>query len=96
MQRTNERIYEPLLVAIRRETSSIVARLHRIDFGKALDDVAPGMGGPSAYMKELVDKLSFVRKEVLSKYNIGEITQEWSVGILLRDHRLLIAYWPVP
>jgi hypothetical protein len=79
MQRTYERTYEPLLVAIRREVGSIIARLHRVDFGKALDGVPPGMGGASAYMKELVDKLSFVHKEVLSKYNIGEVAQEWSV-----------------
>lgn len=79
IQHTCERTYEPLLMAIRREISSIIARLHRVDFGKALDDLPHGMGGASVYMKELVDKLSFIRKEVLSRYSIGEITQEWWV-----------------
>ncbi|KAF8584833.1 hypothetical protein K439DRAFT_1646830 [Ramaria rubella] len=82
IQRTFEHTYEPLLVAIRREASSIIARLHRVDFGKTLDDSPPGMGGASTYMKELVDKLSFVRKEVLSKYSLGEITQEWTTSIV--------------
>jgi hypothetical protein len=72
-----ERTYDPLLVAIRREIGSVIARLHRVDFGKTLDNIPPGMGGASAYMKELVEKLSFVRKEVLRRYNIGDITQEW-------------------
>ncbi|KAF8510569.1 Golgi transport complex subunit 5-domain-containing protein [Hysterangium stoloniferum] len=82
IQRTCERTYNPLLVAIRREIGSIIARLHRVDFGKTLDNILPGMGGASAYMKELVEKLSFVRKEVLNRYNIGEITQEWTISIV--------------
>ncbi|KAF8512431.1 Golgi transport complex subunit 5-domain-containing protein, partial [Gautieria morchelliformis] len=82
MQHTCERTYEPLLMAIRREISSIIARLHRVDFGKALDDLPPGMGGASVYMKELVDKLTFIRKEVLSRYTIGDITQEWTTQIV--------------
>lgn len=50
-----------------------------MDFGKNLDNSLPSMGGASVYMKELVDKLSFIRKEVLSRYSIGDITQEWLV-----------------
>lgn len=66
-------------MAIRREVSSIISRLHRVDFGKTLDNLPPSMGGASAYMKELVDKLTFVRKEILSRYTLGDVTQEWSV-----------------
>lgn len=72
-----ERTWEPLLAAVRREIGSIIARLHRIDFSKTLDDIPPGMGGPSVYMKELVEKLSFIRKEVLNRYSIGDTTQDW-------------------
>jgi len=64
-------------VAIRREIGATIARLHRVDFGKTLDDIPPGMGGASVYMKDLGEKLSFIRKEVLSRYVIGEVTQEW-------------------
>ncbi|KIK67031.1 hypothetical protein GYMLUDRAFT_156005 [Collybiopsis luxurians FD-317 M1] len=64
-----ERVVDPLLTAIRRELSAIIARLHRIDFSKSVDKSA-GMGGPSFYMKDLVDKLSFIKSEVLSRYSV--------------------------
>ena len=35
-------------------------------------------GGPSVYMKDLVEKLAFVKTEVLSKFSVGE-EKEWSV-----------------
>ncbi len=66
-----EKISEPLLLAIRRDLSAIVTRLHRVDFTK------PGIGGPSAYMKDLVDKLGFVRNEVLSRFQVGELGRTW-------------------
>lgn len=55
----------------------IVARVHRIDFG-GMDGTSQGMGGSSLFLKELAEKLSYVRREVLSKYNVGELGQEWS------------------
>lgn len=39
--------------------------------------MSPGMGGSSAYLKELADKLLFVRTEILGRYNVGELGQEW-------------------
>jgi len=71
-----ERLVEPLLTAIRRELGSIIARLHRTDFGKTLDPMG-GMGGSSFYMKDLVDKLSFIKNEVLNKFLVGEDAQKW-------------------
>ena len=40
-------------------------------------DTQPGMGGPTSCMKELTDKLAFLRVEILSKYNVGELGQTW-------------------
>ncbi|GJJ06135.1 hypothetical protein Clacol_000324 [Clathrus columnatus] len=81
IQHLCERTYEPLLLAIRREISSIIARVHRVDFGKLLETASPGMGGATAYMKELVEKLSFIRKEILNRFNLGEVSNEWTVHI---------------
>lgn len=41
--------------------------------------MARGMGGSSGFMKELANKLAFVRVELLSKYNLGDLGQEWYV-----------------
>ncbi len=40
-------------------------------------DTQPGIGGPTSSMKELTDKLAFLRVEILSKYNVGELGQTW-------------------
>lgn len=69
---------DPILTAIRRELGAIIAKLHRIDFGKSVDPV--GMGGSSFYLKDLVDKLSFVKAEVLSKFNVAKAGRSWLVG----------------
>ena len=31
------------------------------------------------FLKELAERLNYVRREVLSKYNVGELGQEWYV-----------------
>jgi hypothetical protein len=36
-------------------------------------------GGPSMYMKELAEKLGFIKGEVLSKFSVGEDGMAWSV-----------------
>ena len=36
-----------------------------------------GLGGPSIYMKDLVDKLNFVKSEVLARFNVGNTGREW-------------------
>jgi hypothetical protein len=72
-------VVDPILTAIRRELGSIIAKLHRIDFDKSVDPMS-GIGGPSFYLKELVDKLSFIKAEVLSKFNVGETGRTWLVA----------------
>jgi hypothetical protein len=74
-----QRLVDPILVAIRRELGAIIAKLHRIDLSKPADPMA-GMSGASFYMKDLVDKLSFIKTEILSKFNVGEAGREWSVA----------------
>jgi len=76
VQATYLRIVDPLLNTIRLEISSIISRLHRIDFGSEMD-AHSGMGGPTSYMKDLTDKLAFLHVEILSKYNAGELGQTW-------------------
>lgn len=71
-----QRLVDPVLTAIRRELGAIIAKLHRIDLNKASDPMA-GMSGTSLYMKDLVDKLSFIKTEILSKFNVGDAGREW-------------------
>ena len=67
---------DPLLAAIRRELGAIIAKLHRMDFSDSADRMGTG-GGPSPYMKDLVEKMSFIRTEVLVQYNVPERIREW-------------------
>lgn len=71
-----ERIMDPLTVAIRRELSAIIAKLHRIDFAKPLDSNA-GMGGSSLYIKELTEKLTFIKSEIINRYSLGDYGRKW-------------------
>jgi len=80
--RTYERIVEPLLTSIRRELGAIIARLHRIDFSKSVDPMSGMGGGSSIYMKDLTEKLSFIKSEILSKFNIGEASRAWVMSIV--------------
>ena len=47
-------------------------------------DAQPGMGGPTSYMKDLTDKLAFLRVEIFNKYNVGELGQTWYGQISFR------------
>lgn len=77
MEATYHHATDPLLATIRLDLSSIISRVHRVDLGDAADVMPRGMGGPSGFMKELADKLTFIRVEILSRYNIGDLGQEW-------------------
>ncbi|CCO37346.1 Conserved oligomeric Golgi complex subunit 5 Short=COG complex subunit 5 [Rhizoctonia solani AG-1 IB] len=78
IERQCEGISEPLLSAIRRDLGLILSRMHRVDFSKSFEAMAPGMGGgASAYMKELTAKLGFLRNEVFSKFSVAEVVQDW-------------------
>lgn len=43
-----------------------------------------GPGGMSAYMKDMVDKLSFIRNEILARFNIGDLMKTWCVLVYRR------------
>ncbi|KAJ7128889.1 Golgi transport complex subunit 5-domain-containing protein [Mycena crocata] len=81
MHQAYQRLIEPIITAIRRELSAIIAKLHRIDFNKPADPMA-GMSGTSFYMKDLVEKLSFIKTEILSKFSVGEAGREWVISIV--------------
>lgn len=83
-----EKITEPLLLAVRHDLTAIASRLHRVDFGKAFDPDA-GVGGPSLYMRDMVDKLTFVRDEVLGRFNVGELSKTWCASLPSPRYRLL-------
>lgn len=71
-------IMDPLITSIRRDLSATVARLHRLDFGLNAGDGA-WMSTASSYMKELTEKLAFIRNEMLSRVNAGDHNREWYV-----------------
>ncbi|KAI0329225.1 hypothetical protein GY45DRAFT_1325329 [Cubamyces sp. BRFM 1775] len=79
---TFERIVDPLLAAIRRELGAIIAKLHRMDFSDSTDPMAAMGGGASPYMKDLIEKLAFVKNEVLAQYNVPEVSRQWVISIV--------------
>ncbi|KAF5385847.1 hypothetical protein D9615_002395 [Tricholomella constricta] len=81
MSHAFEHLVEPLMAAIRRELSAIIVKLHRIDFGKTVDPMSD-MGGSSFYMKDLVEKLSFIKTEILGKFSIGGAGRTWVISIV--------------
>ncbi|KAI0779742.1 Golgi transport complex subunit 5-domain-containing protein [Fomes fomentarius] len=86
LHETFSKIVDPLLASIRREVAAITAKLHRMDFGAAFDPTSSmgmgGGGGASPYMKDLVEKLAFVRTEVLAQYNVPDVSREWVVSLV--------------
>lgn len=38
---------------------------------------ASNMGGSSIYMKDLIDKLTLIKNEILAKFNVNELGREW-------------------
>jgi hypothetical protein len=38
-------------------------------------------GGGSPYIQEIVNKLNYVRLEVLAKFSLGEMGREWWVSL---------------
>jgi len=64
--------------SIRREISAIISKIHRVDLGKPNSEI----GGPSYYIRDLTEKLSFIRTEVLSRYGLDGAGREWAVSIV--------------
>ena len=71
-------------MAIRREFSAVITKMHRVDYSASLNaNSMMGSGGTSSYMSDLTEKLTLVRDELLGSYRVGELAKEWSVFCLL-------------
>ncbi|KAF8316421.1 hypothetical protein DL93DRAFT_2148754 [Clavulina sp. PMI_390] len=98
---TFDRLVDPLISTIRRDLSAIIARLHRVDFsdrqqpGAMADPLAnpgAGSGGPSPYMKDLSDKLDFIRTQLLTRYAIGPLRAEWALMLVTHVVRTFVLH----
>ncbi|TBU41671.1 Golgi transport complex subunit 5-domain-containing protein [Dichomitus squalens] len=74
---TFDKIVDPLLASIRRELAAIIAKLHRMDFAASTDPMSAMGGGASPYMKDLVEKLAFIKDEILAQYHVPEVSRQW-------------------
>lgn len=83
MMETYRHIVDPLFAAIRSDCGAIIAKLHR-DPVRSADPLAD-MGGSSAYIKEITEKLAFVKSEILARLSIEEVTREWFVFLRVRE-----------
>lgn len=75
-------IVTPLLQAIRRDFIAVIGKIHRIDF-----NISAGAGGSvtSAYMRELCDKVAYIRLQILALYRVSVLAKEWCVIAHLRS-----------
>ncbi|KAH0827442.1 Golgi transport complex subunit 5-domain-containing protein [Lanmaoa asiatica] len=85
-----DQIVDPLLIAIKKELAGILLRLHRLDLKKAIDPTS-GISGTSLYMKDLVDKLNFVKTGLLSNF-AAEIVRPWVLGIVKYVIRIFVLH----
>ncbi|KAF8441584.1 hypothetical protein L210DRAFT_2081228 [Boletus edulis BED1] len=67
-----------------------MARLHRLDLRKT-NDPKSGMLGTSLYMKDLVDKLNFVKTGLLSNF-APETVRSWLPGIVKYVIRMFVMH----
>lgn len=68
-------IVNPLLAAIKRELGAIVAKIHQSNSVPPPDPMS--MGASSPYLKELIEKLEFVTREVLARFDVEGASREW-------------------
>lgn len=68
-------LVSPVQQAIQREISAILAKLHRINFGQ--QGAMPN--GSSLCLRELAEKLAFIKGEMVGVYDIGEAGRTWYV-----------------
>ncbi|KAM0751898.1 hypothetical protein T439DRAFT_325092 [Meredithblackwellia eburnea MCA 4105] len=74
-------ISNPLIMAIRREFSSIITRMHRVDYSKKVDTNPMSATSSSSYMVDLVEKLGFVRDELLGLFKVGDLAKDWALDL---------------
>ncbi|PFH52012.1 hypothetical protein AMATHDRAFT_2501 [Amanita thiersii Skay4041] len=66
MRKSCDNLLEPIQTSIRREISAIISKLHRINLGKTAD-IGTSLTSASFYIRDLAEKLTFIKTEVLSK-----------------------------
>ncbi|OCF73876.1 hypothetical protein I204_05721 [Kwoniella mangroviensis CBS 8886] len=81
LKSTYKRVTDLLDSSLRKEFVSILTRIHKVDFSKPMDPMTMGSGGGSPYMQDLIDKLSFVRSEILGRMSLGEMMKEWVIDL---------------
>nr|KIR87103.1 hypothetical protein I308_02795 [Cryptococcus tetragattii IND107] len=83
LETTYRRITNSLDVAFRKEITSTLARIHRVNFNTPVDPLAMGMDarGGSPYMQDLVDKIGFVRSQILGRMSLGEYMKAWVLDL---------------
>ncbi|GAA5906439.1 hypothetical protein JCM8208_004660 [Rhodotorula glutinis] len=78
-------IINPLILSIRREYSTLLSRMHRVDYSKEADSAhghgPMSVGGTSSYMTDLVDKLALVKDEIFASYRVGDLAKEWALDL---------------
>ena len=92
MMETYRHIVDPLLAAIKSDSGAIIAKLHR-DPMRSTDPLAD-MGGSSAYIKGITEKLAFVKTEILARLSIEEVTRGWFVFLRVRKCSKKISFRP--
>ncbi|RXK42491.1 hypothetical protein M231_00045 [Tremella mesenterica] len=78
---SHKRITDALDVVIRREIGSALARIHKVDFAKPVDPMSMGNRGGSPYMQDVIDKLNFVKVELLGRMSLGDFMREWILDL---------------
>lgn len=71
-------ITAPLLSAIRKDFTSILSRMHSVNFTAPSSMEA---GSSSPYLSDLSDKLGFVRLQLLRPLKLGEMSREWATDL---------------
>lgn len=69
-----DRVVDPLLASMKRELGAIVAKIH-----SASPPVE--MGGSSAYVQEIVEKLNFIKREVFARFRVEDASREWTIAL---------------
>jgi conserved oligomeric Golgi complex subunit 5 len=65
------RIVDPILAAIKSESCAIIAKLHH-ELARSADPLSD-MGGSSGPVKQLMEKLAFVKGEIFSRLLIEDV-----------------------
>ncbi|GAA5988884.1 hypothetical protein JCM5350_000996 [Sporobolomyces pararoseus] len=76
-------IVSPLIMSIRREFSTILARMHKIDYSSSSSGAGEsGSGTSSQYLLELSSKLNLIKSEILIHYRVGSgLIKDWVLDL---------------